>query len=398
MYKIPSPRRLWSFFIKEPNPQEASTFLSPEEFDQHFPTPEELKHHVELWENIFARYSTRQVVLHDSWYFQVVYEVIDLDKKASINATIRKYRGILRSLDQKVKKSKMETLTSEEKRVYKMFEHISEKDKFSRAASRPIRAQSGQREKFIEAIQRSGLYQQKFAQIFHEHDLPLELSRLPFVESYFKYSAYSQAGAAGVWQFIPSTARLYGLQMNKAVDERYDPFKSAVSAAKLLKENYELLESWPLAITAYNHGPAGMLKAVKQTGTSDFGEIACTYRGPNFGFYSRNYYAQFLAVVHIMREPEKYFGDLEQFSPLQYDEVRIKRKMFIHDIAAMLSVPKDQLAALNRDLKQSVVQSKAPIPEDFVLKLPAGKKEIFLLKLRKQASVERKDPEKKGNI
>jgi len=397
-YRISSPWKLLSFFKKDPAPQEVSSFLAPEEFERHFPIPEELKHHVELWENIFARYTTRQIVIHDSWYFQLVYDVVDLDKKANVNATIRKYRRILRSLARKEKKKKMDTLTSEEKRVYKMFENISEKNKFSKAASRSMRAQSGQRERFIEAIQRSGLYQQKFAQIFYEHDLPLELSRLPFVESYFKYSAYSRARAAGVWQFIPSTARLYGLRMNKAVDERYDPFKSAVSAAKLLKENYEIFQSWPLAITAYNHGTAGMLKAVKQKGTSDFGKIVRTYRGRNFGFYSRNYYAEFLAVAHIMRNPEKYFGVLEQLPPLQYDEVKIERKMFINDIAAMLSVSKDQLVVLNRDLKRRVVQSKAPIPKDFALKLPAGKKQVFLSKLQEQASVDRKNIGKKQNL
>lgn len=397
-FRVPFPRKLLTLFKKDPASQEVLNFLSPEECEQHFPTPEELKHHVELWENIFARYTTRQVVIHDSWYFQVVYDVVDLDKKGSVNATIRKYKRILCSLAQKEKKKKLDTLTSEEKRVYKMFENISEKNKFSKATSRSMRAQSGQRERFIEAIRRSGLYQQKFAQIFHEHDLPIELSRLPYVESYFKYTAYSRAGAAGVWQFIPSTARLYGLRMNRSVDERYDPFKSANSAAKLLKENYEIFQSWPLAITAYNHGTGGMLNAVKRTGTSDFGKITRTYRGRNFGFYSRNYYAQFLAVLNIMQEPEKYFGDLDQFSPLQYDEVRIKRKMFINDIATMLSISKDELVVLNRDLKRRVVQSKTPIPKDFVLKLPPGKKEVFLSKLQEQASVERKNTGKKRKL
>jgi membrane-bound lytic murein transglycosylase D len=398
--RIPSPQRALSFFENNPAFLMFSGFLSPEEFDQHFPTPEELTHHVELWENIFARYSTRQVVIHDSWYFQVVYEVVDLDKdnKVNIPAIIKKYTRILRSLARKEEKKHMGALTSEEKRVYKMFAHISEKNKFCKAAARTIRASSGRRERFIEAIQRSGLYQQKFVQIFYEHGLPLELSRLPVVESYFNYNAYSQAGAAGIWQFIPLTARLYGLRMNRAVDERYDPFKSAESAAKFLKENYTTFQSWPLAITAYNHGPTGMLKAVKQVGTSDLGKIVRTYRGPNFGFCSQNYYAQFLAVAHIMQNPEKYFGDLEQSAPIQYDEVRTKRKLFINDIATMLSVPEDQLVILNRDLKQEAIQSKTPIPKDFVLKLPAGKKAVFLSKLQEQAFVDLQNTRKKQNL
>jgi membrane-bound lytic murein transglycosylase D len=271
-----------------------------------------------------------------------------------------------------------------------MFENISEKNKFAKAASRQMRAQTGQRDRFIEAIRRSGLYQEKFIQIFQEHDLPLELIGIPFVESYFKYSAYSSAGAAGVWQFIPSTARLYGLRMNRAVDERYDPFKSAASAAKLLKENHKIFQTWPLAITAYNHGTAGMLNAVKCTGTSDFGKIATTYQGRNFGFYSRNYYAEFLAVAQIMRNPEKHFGDIEQFPALQYDEVKIQHRIFLNDITTLLGIPKDKLVTLNRDLKRTVVHSKTPIPKNFVLKLPSGQKEQFLLKLREQAALDRK--------
>jgi membrane-bound lytic murein transglycosylase D len=370
------------------SPQNFLFFLTPEEFERYFPTPKELKHHVELWADIFARYTTRQVVIHDSWYFQVVYAVVDLDEAININAIISKYRRILHTLARKEKHHDLGALTAEEEKVYKLFENIVEKDKFNKAACRPIRAQSGQREKFIEAIRRSGLYQQRFSQIFHAHNLPIELTRLPFVESFFNYHAYSRAGAAGIWQFIPPTAKRYGLQINGAVDERYDPFKSAVSAAKLLKANYEIFESWPLAITAYNHGPTGLLKAIQQTGTSDFGKIVRTYQGSNFGFYSRNYYAQFLAVVQIMRNPKKYFDDIERFPPLQYDEVMITRRMFIDEIATMLSISKEELVTLNRDLKRAVVQSKSSMPKNFVLKLPYGKKQEFLSTFQEQAAID----------
>ncbi len=403
-YRIPSLQDLWSALISKKNEfyqdsfLQKSYFLSPEEFEQHFPIPGELKHHVELWKAIFARYTTRQVVIHDSWYSQVVYAVVELDETRSINGTIRQYRCILHSLALKEKNNELHTLTSEEERVYKMFKNISEKNKFRKAASRSIRAQSGQRDRFMQAIRRSGLYQQRFAQIFQEHGLPLELIRLPFVESYFKYSAYSRAGAAGVWQFIPSTARMYGLQINRAVDERYDPFKSADSAARLLKANYEIFQSWPLAITAYNHGTSGILNAIKQTGTSDFGKIASTYQGTKFGFYSRNYYAQFVAVAQIMQNPKKYFGDIERFPAIEYEEVRIQRQMFIDDIAALVCISTDQLVTLNRDLKRPIVQSKTPIPRNFVLKLPSGKKQQLLLKLQEQAAIEGKDNRKKRNL
>jgi membrane-bound lytic murein transglycosylase D len=174
--------------------------------------------------------------------------------------------------------------------------------------------------------------------------------------------------------------------MNKAVDERYDPFKSAVSAAELLKANYEMFQTWPLAITAYNHGNVGMLRAVRELGTSDFGKIVTKYRGPAFGFYSRNYYAEFLAVAQIMREAEKHFGDIELFPPLEYEEVTLESQIYLNDITTIVPVSRELLASLNRDLKSSVLQSKTPLPKDFILKLPVGKKEKFLSALHVQTT------------
>jgi membrane-bound lytic murein transglycosylase D len=270
--------------------------------------------------------------------------------------------------------------------VYKLFETVNERDKFNKAASREMRGQSGQRDRFLEALRTSGFYQEHFLRIFQERGLPLELTWIPFVESYYNYKAYSRAGAAGVWQFIPSTARLYGLRMNTAVDERYDPIKSAMSAADLLNANYEMFQSWPLAITAYNHGNAGMLRAVRELGTTDFGKIATRYRGPGFGFYSRNYYAEFLAVAQIMREAETHFGDIELFPPVEYEEITLTSRMYLNDMSAMLNVSKELLASLNRDLKRATLQSKTPIPKGFVLKLPLGKKEVFLTTFQAQAA------------
>ena len=368
------------------------SFLRPAEFEQCFPMPEELKPQVEFWKDIFVRYTSRQVVIHDSWDFQIVYDVIDLNHTKNINAVIKTYRQILHVLAGKEKHNKLGTLTSEEAKVYKLFEKIPEPDKFRKAVARPIRVQFGQRDRFMEAIRRSGLYYQRFARIFQEYGLPLELISLPFVESYFNHDAYSRAGAAGVWQFMPATARLYGLQMNNAIDERYDPFKSASSAAKLLKANYELFRSWPLAITAYNHGPAGIFNAIKQTGTSDIGKITSTYQGEKFGFYSRNYYAQFLAVAQIMQDPQQYFGEIECFPTIHYEEVTIGRQLFIDDLATLLAISKDQLVTLNRDLKPAVVESKAPVPPNFVCKLPPGKRRHLLLKLQELAALEHVDP------
>lgn len=351
------------------------------EFKKNFPLPKELTLHVEFWKNIFSRYTGQQAVIHDDWYF-LVYAVVEPGKSPGLHATIRKYKRILLALDRKERIRKLDSLTPEEAKVYKMFEHISEKNKFKKAAYERIRVQYGQRGHFIKAIQRSGLYQQQFEQIFKKYGLPIELTRIPFVESYFKYSAYSYAGAAGVWQFIPSTARLYGLKMNYKVDERYDPFKAADSAARLLKANYEIFGSWPLAVTAYHHGSVGIQKAIKQLKTKDLGKIVREYRGSKFRFYSRNYYAQFLATVQVMQDPEKHIGTMiELLPPLRYEQVIVKRPIFLKDIVSKLSISNETLVTLNRDLKHAVVRSKSPLPKNYVLKIPPGRKQQFLAQI-----------------
>ncbi len=386
-YRIASFEELWWAVLPDPEAiletpimkEPPSVFLSDDDFARQFPTPDELQYHVALWKDIFGRYTSRQVVVYDSWYPQLVYEVIDRDNgSAYVSARIKVYRSILRSLARKEKHGELETLTPDEERVYKLFATVTEKDRFAKAAGRDMRGQSGQYERFLQALQVSGMYEDQFIRIFQENGVPVELIWLPFVESYYNYKAYSHAGAAGVWQFIASTARLYDLSICSAADERVDPFKSADAAARLLKANYDLLHTWPLAITAYNHGTVGMLRAVRQFSSTDFGTIATNYRSNTFGFYSRNYYAEFVAVAQLMRENQQKFEAIDRFPAITYDEVRLEQRMLLNDIAAELSISADTLGDLNRDLKTSVLHSKTPIPKHFRLKLPVGKKEEFL--------------------
>ncbi len=349
---------------------------SKAEFEKNFPISKDLKFHVEFWKNIFSRYTSKQAVIYDEWHVQVVYAVVNVKSSPGLRATKQKYKNILLALDRKEKNGKLNSLTPEEAKVYKMFEHISEKNKFQKAVYQRMRVQYGQKNHFIKAIQRSGLYQQHFEAIFKKYDMPLELTRIPFVESYFKYSAYSYVGAAGLWQFIPSTARLYDLRMNSKIDERYDPFKAADSAARLLKANYDMFKSWPLAVSAYHHGTLGIQRAVKQLKTTDLGKIVKNYRGARYGFYSRNYYPQFIAVAQVMQNPEKYWGpEIKRLPPICYEQVIVKKPVYFNDLAVLLGLSQDTLITLNRELKRKVIQSKSPLPKNYVLKVPPGKRQ-----------------------
>ena len=158
----------------------------------------------------------------------------------------------------------------------------------------------------MRGLEISQRYDAVFRKIFREEGLPEDLAFLPHVESSFQASARSSAGAVGLWQFTRGAAERF-MTVNTKVDERLNPIASARGAARYLKHAYSLLGSWPLALTSYNHGINGMLRAKKQLG-GDFVHIVEQCTLPNFGFASRNYYAEFLAAREIAGDPRWIFA------------------------------------------------------------------------------------------
>src|SRR5262245_10306080 len=153
-----------------------------------------------------------------------------------------------------------------------------------------VHTQLGIKERFREGVIRSGRYLEAFRQVFDKEGIPTEVALLPLVESSFENRALSSAGAAGIWQFTRGTGRLY-LAVGKKVDERLDPDKATRAAARLLRDNFNALGTWPLAITAYNHGRAGMLRAQSEVGSSEITKVIDQYKGPLFGYASMNFYS-----------------------------------------------------------------------------------------------------------
>ena len=212
-----------------------------------FPTPESLKPNVAFWKNIYAKYSERDVVIHDSYDLSIVYEVVNMDSLfRGINVSerlqwkkierIKKgYKSILLKLSRK-KNLKIESLKGKERYIASLF-NGELTSKRLRKASRNIRGQNGLRERFRLGLQRSGLYLPYMKKIFQEANLPLELLAIPHVESSFNYKAYSKLGAAGIWQFTRSTGRSY-MKISYEVDERLDPIRATESAALHLKRNH----------------------------------------------------------------------------------------------------------------------------------------------------------------
>jgi membrane-bound lytic murein transglycosylase D len=156
------------------------------------------------------------------------------------------------------------------------------------------------------------------------------------------------------------------------VDERRDPFLSTVAAARLLENNYAVTDSWPLALTGYNHGVAGMRRAARQLGTRDIETIVRNYRGRAFGFASRNFYVAFLAALQVDQEPEKYFGDVAFEPPERHELLTVEHYTSARGLAGALGIGVRELERHNPALQHTVWSGNKHIPRGFTLRLPAG--------------------------
>jgi membrane-bound lytic murein transglycosylase D len=352
-----------------------------------FSTPPELQERVNFWKKIYAEYTSGEAVLHDSEHPDLVYEVVDIGKYVADSSF--SYRKQMRQLNRFLK-SKKQAIADHLKQlhevrnnpsaipldlfpIFKKFEKYTEDDKFLTASHR-IRAQVGQRDRIVQGFLYGGRYFNQMMDIFAAKHMPKELTRLPLVESAFNLSARSKVGASGIWQFMRSTGKRF-LKIDRAVDERNDPLAATWAAADLLRQNFEELQTWPLAITAYNHGKDGMARAVRQLSTSDLPEIIKRYHARTFGFASSNFYSEFLAILELERDYRSHFGKLMVDSPLQFSEVSLSDEVRFEKMAGACGVSDRELAVLNPSLTDWVVSGRGRIPRGFKLKVPPDKLE-----------------------
>lgn len=347
-----------------------------------FKVPKELKPRVDFWKKIYSEYNSYQAVIHDYDNPEIIYDVVDISKYAA-NESLS-YRKKMKLVNKLLKERKAaialglkqlhevhhepEALSLELFSLFKKFEKIPDTDKFLNASKR-VRAQIGQRDRIVRGFFYGGRYLNKMMEIFEERGLPKELTRLPLVESAFNLAARSKVGASGIWQFMRSTGKLY-LHIDKTVDERNDPLTATGAAADLLKQNFEALGSWPLALTAYNHGREGMARAVRTLGTKDLSQIINNYKSSTFGFASSNFYSEFLAILEVEREYRQHFGKLMVDSQVNYAEMYLAEEMKFSHLASLCQVPEAVLWEYNPSLTDAVVVGRAKIPFGFKLKVP----------------------------
>ncbi|MCB9029903.1 MAG: LysM peptidoglycan-binding domain-containing protein [Deltaproteobacteria bacterium] len=348
-----------------------------------FKEPDALRPRINFWIDVFTRYGKHTMVFHHRDYPQIVFDVVHNHSQAE-KLSEKQYARYQKKIKQDVTdrinaslshlgKGRSPRNDFERSIVSKMAFLSGGNSKYNTAVSKKlVRVQTGIKEKFRASVMRSGRYLRTIEEIFKSYDLPLELTRLPFVESSFNYKAYSSAGAAGIWQFMPRTGRLFGLRITSAVDERRDPVTATHAAAKYLKSAYEELGSWPLALTSYNHGIYGVKKAVKLAGTKDIAKIIEHSGKRRFGFASNNFYPEFLAALEVFEHYKDYFPGVQVERTLRFDRIRLEHPFTVSHVRSQLALSSDDLKPYNYAISSRAWDSRVSLPKGYVLNVPAG--------------------------
>ncbi|ETW94130.1 MAG: hypothetical protein ETSY1_36180 [Candidatus Entotheonella factor] len=334
------------------------------------PVPEALKRPIAFWTHIFTAIDTHGGVLHDADDLGVIYHTFaylpssSRQRQEVIDRQRQHYQLLLAALADKGGQASHE----DEQRLLAMFASPPSVERLRQAAE-SIRFQRGVRDQFARGLERSGIYLPTIRRVLKEAQLPAALAWLPQLESSFHPLAYSRAGAAGLWQFTRGTGRIY-MTIDEAVDERFDVDRASVSAARLLRDNYARLGPWPLAITAYNHGARGMQRAVAQLKTKDFGIIVQQYRSRTFGFASRNFYAEFLAVLDVVNRRDHFFPNIKDRDPESHHALKLNAYVTLSTLETYLGLDRRDLAYWNPSLRRSIRETHLRIPKGYTLRIP----------------------------
>jgi membrane-bound lytic murein transglycosylase D len=223
-------------------------------------------------------------------------------------------------------------------------------------------------DRFEQWLIRLSRYRPLVENIFTEFHLPSDLVFLSLVESGFNPYAYSRAKATGPWQFMKGTAKVYGLRVDSYVDERRDPIKSTVAAARYLRDLYDLFGAWPLAMAAYNAGEGKVMRALHKAQVESFSDISKTRL---IRRETKEYVPRFMAATIIAKNPDRYGFSQEASAPHRFEEVIVTRPLHFHAIANATGVPYEELRLLNPELRRDATP---PGDDAYLLKVPFGTK------------------------
>ena len=338
-----------------------------------FPQPVELQPDVDFWVSIFTQYSSDNGVLHDNRDLGIVYAQLPMPAKLSRRERQRivgKRRNELQATLRSLASGNRQNLSDEEARVLALWPADVSNATLSAALGR-IRYQQGLSDRFRRGLQRSGRWRGYVNEQFTSLGVPIELAALPHVESSYDPNARSHVGASGIWQFTRSTGRRF-MRVDHVVDERNDPYAATNAAGRLLAHNYSITGNWPMAITAYNHGLAGVRRAMRQFGDTAYVDILRKYKGRTFGFASRNFYVAFLAAKEVDQNVENYFPGLTVEQPTEYSVASLPDYVSMSGLTTALEITPAELARHNPALQATVWQGSKYLPRGYLLRIPAG--------------------------
>lgn len=349
-----------------------------------FQIPEPLRDRVGFWFDIYTKYDSHHRVIHHSEFPWIIYKIVDVSfiiesdsprrlwmrrEKADrfVKAEAKRIQAALKSLSRKRKGAKLSEL---EQKVAEALSGLKgNPQRNAKTAARQLRVQTGQKNFFFTGIQNSKLFLPTMEGIFRAHRLPIELTRLPFVESSFNEHATSKVGASGIWQFMDATGRKF-LHIDNHIDERRSPLKATEAAARLLKENHLILRrSWPLAITAWNHGPSGIRRAMRATQSQDIATIVRKYRSRTFDFASANFYTEFLAALYAEKYSREIYGPVEQAAYDELHTVKLTRSIRFNDFLRASGLGLEDFLMINPELA-NVAKRNLALRRGFKLHVP----------------------------
>jgi membrane-bound lytic murein transglycosylase D len=228
-----------------------------------------------------------------------------------------------------------------------------------------------------EGMKRGSKYLPMIQGVFRAEGLPLDLAYVPLVESAFKPNAVSRVKAKGVWQFMRGTAIENGLRHDWYIDERSDPEKATLAAAKYLTALHRLFKGdWNLALASYNGGPGRLQRAMKRAGVSDFWKLS--EKPKILPRETREYVPMILAAIVVARNPVQYGFDFEPETPAAYEKITLPRPVDLRRVAEWAETTIDEIQALNPELRRWTT----PVRDDrYELKVPSGTADQIMARL-----------------
>jgi len=335
------------------------------------PVPSALEPAVGFWQRIYTEVTVDEGIIHDTALPMRIVARVDVPRppqwqarREAITRALDRHRRALRALAE----ASMQPANARQAALRARLPGAMDAAAARVLADR-LRFQGGLRERFRDGLVRSGRWQAHIRAALAEHGVPAALAALPHVESSFNPRARSHAGAAGLWQFTAGTGRRF-LRIDPLVDERLDPWRSSRAAAALLAHNHAEIGSWPLAITAYNHGLNGMRRAVEALGSQDYMAIRRDYEGARFGFSSKNFYPALIAAARVDRQAGQHFPGLRRDSAVAVVRVELPHYTPLNTLRDGLDIDRATLLRLNPALGPSIRDARKFIPRGYGLVLP----------------------------